>query len=403
MCILNNAKTPGVPNLAALETTPSVPKWFVTEKVSDNCGIWKVTKKSKPWDPQNPHRDAFGKLYFGPEDKEKQSVRTKAHLNVDHVFEVKILSEFFVEIMTAHADGPECNSLKEFWNGLNTASTKKFYDEKGGEPYWRAISLPVGGRSRLDSMFKLLASKGPENSPDFPDFAGTDHLLNTMKGDLLRKDWLTPDNIQAKWMEQDNDLPTSRGLDDWVGVLNYIAGAMDLIHDADVAQLFRNTNIRLYLAFDTIDKNEDLCAPELYAEKFKNFMTDRLTNQKLEIEKLYAEIVRDHLKPDSLQGRDRAKWQAFDEYYPSTHFTLHWEALLDWNPTPEMVKAQSVQIMRRDATADACPTRSTPPSPARAPLLKRLLALLVRLFSRFSRWIVSVWRSILREMRAWKI
>jgi hypothetical protein len=85
----------------------------------------------------------------------------------------------------------------------------------------------------------------------------------------------------------------------------------------EIGVRFQKTHTRLYLAFQKPSAPEGR-PTEDYALKYENWMRDRLNSQGGEIEGLYAQIIRDHVKPDDLQkgSDDEKKYRALLNPYP---------------------------------------------------------------------------------------
>ena len=99
----------------------------------------------------------------------------------------------------------------------------------------------------------------------------------------------------------------------------------------------------MYLAFKEIDKINDACRVETYADKFKRYMDRRLQQQKPRIEGFYREIISERIKPNELEADDpiKVKWEIFNAIYPESYFTLRYESMLPWE---EESAAQTVRI-----------------------------------------------------------
>ncbi|ERF71486.1 hypothetical protein EPUS_00475 [Endocarpon pusillum Z07020] len=289
------------------------------------CGPWRMNKA--PSAVNENMKDAFGKMYVDANRKKQtpEFLRTHSFVNVDHAFEIK-----------------------SFWNQHNDGSkgVAKGKGERGSFYY------VLGGRdgwTRLQTITALL----PGTWAPFADFIGTDDTLNTWKGEIFQTaEQLTVEKMKVKHL-QDSDLPS-----DWIDLLTYVAGALQLVHHPDVVEAFQNTKNRLYLAFKEIDKINDACRVETYADKFKRYMDGRLEQQKPRIEGFYREIISERIKPNELGADDpiKVKWEIFNAVYPESYFTLHYESMLPWE---EKNAAQTVQINKREDSDAGCRLSST--------------------------------------------
>jgi hypothetical protein len=253
------------------------------------------------------------------------------------------LKEYFLEIMRQDLTPQDCTKLQQFWDGLNAASVKGPKGWEGG-PFCRAIGQQQGF-SRFNTIFKLLAGT---TFKTFADFVGTDESINTWKGDLLGLDYGI-DQIKDKHI-QGSDIPSR-----WLEVLNHMAAGIEVIHHPDVVQAFQNTHTRLTLAFRSMNDHE--CpAPEDYAARWRRWMDTRLHASANIISGHYRTTVRKNVKPDSLEGEDKRRFELLNSIYSEKHYTL------DAPKLPKLVddKASlSVKILKRRDSLGVCWRSST--------------------------------------------
>lgn len=142
--------------------------------------------------------------------------------NVDHVYEVAILKRFFESkfssrpTATANSDD-ECRDFRTVFNVFSLDSR-------------------YAGRSRLQSVYDQLPGAG------FGGLAGMESKLNDMKGKLF--------GTLPKFVGRVDHTSVDNSLSNLI----YAGIAMDVMHDAEIKELFVAANTRIYEAFLGIDE-----------------------------------------------------------------------------------------------------------------------------------------------------
>ncbi|KAI9691595.1 MAG: hypothetical protein M1822_007666 [Bathelium mastoideum] len=164
-------------------------------------------------------------------------------VNVDHVYELKFLKEFFAEMLKSQLS---CADLNSFFMATDTAN--------GREP-------------RLQTLWNQLPSS--QN----PDFAGMDSVLNNYKGVALGT---------GSYQKFQSDA-------DKLQFLNMLAASIYTTNLPEVAALFQKTNQRLHSAFLGIDQlvakqqSQKKAAPvpktnKGWADAYSSYMSSRLAS-----------------------------------------------------------------------------------------------------------------------------
>ncbi|KAL8743846.1 MAG: hypothetical protein Q9184_008067 [Pyrenodesmia sp. 2 TL-2023] len=142
-------------------------------------------------------------------------------VNIDHVYEVSLLDEFFASRITSSFDCIDISRL---------------FDVNDYTHY------PTRLGTRLNTIYSQLASY------DNPDFLGMDGYLNDLKGKL----W-NPPSGQPRSL-QDMPLVLANNGKDYLDGLASITVVMDMVNDPVVRRLFNSTNERIFKAFAGIDQ-----------------------------------------------------------------------------------------------------------------------------------------------------
>lgn len=142
-------------------------------------------------------------------------------VNIDHVYEVSLLDEFFASRITPSFDCTDISRLFDVYDYTH-------YPDRVG--------------TRLNTIYSQLASYSN------PDFLGMDGGLNDLKGNL----WNPPSGQPGKLQGMPQVL-TKNG-EDYLQGLAAITVVMDMVNDPVIRRLFNSTNERIFKAFAGIDE-----------------------------------------------------------------------------------------------------------------------------------------------------
>jgi len=188
-------------------------------------------------------------------------------VNIDHVYEVQLLDQFFTSRITPAFN---CTDISMLFDSPDWTD----YDPSGPAPL-----TSVG--TRLNTIFAQLASY------EHPDFLGMDGDLNRLKGYLWNAHTLQPFGLQGMPLVVDNL--------DYLNGLAAITVVMNMANNASIRGLFQSTNQRIYKAFAGIDeviRHEDTRSCPLqdhnqlpmsatWASAYSKWMTDKISLQNL--------------------------------------------------------------------------------------------------------------------------
>ncbi|PYH89691.1 hypothetical protein BO71DRAFT_389114 [Aspergillus ellipticus CBS 707.79] len=228
------------------------------------------------------------------------------HINIEHVFELKILDQFMVAMLDEYKF---CDDFKTWFLTIDNSWTN---------PSNKHVS-------RLQRLYSFL----PGNV--YPDVIAEDSRLNSYKGPMFMDDKLT-------------GLPTASGTGDdaqtsALSIINTMAVVVDMLRDSKIAGLFAATNTRLYKAFLGIDKlMESECgakpqpkdgwanAYSSWAEEFvqsqANVVSTRISQQSAKVTSTEVAGVK------NVYGN---ALDAFNAAYPTASWKWDTSMLLDWS------------------------------------------------------------------------
>lgn len=189
-------------------------------------------------------------------------------LNIDHVYEVQLLDEFFTSQITQAFD---CTDISILFDP---------YDYTDHDPSDPSSLDSVG--TKLSIVFSQLASY--EN----PDFLGMDGDLNNLKGNLWHRL-----SLQQPFGLRGMPAVFANGGKDFLDGLAAITVVMEMANNATIRRLFQSTNERIYKAFAGIDeviRQEDnrgcplrdhnrLPMSATWASAYSVWMTDKISRQ----------------------------------------------------------------------------------------------------------------------------
>ncbi|TAQ83382.1 hypothetical protein B7494_g8295 [Chlorociboria aeruginascens] len=186
--------------------------------------------------------------------------RTNPTVNVDHVYELSILKQYFSSRITA----------------ANCAAFKAIFDVPDqGNPQ-------VTGDTRLQTIWRQL----PSNTN--PDFAGMDAKINAVKAQAFSNAFSNP-----------------AGSDDSLGYLYQLALGIKITNDPRVSPLFKNTNNRIYaalLGMDALINAANNCGsgPAIiqgdWASSYETWITNLLTTAGNQVNKQVSIILNDNTR-----------------------------------------------------------------------------------------------------------
>ncbi|KAF7879596.1 hypothetical protein EAF04_000791 [Stromatinia cepivora] len=281
----------GTPNLCQLSTKLKIPNYptpgKLPGKASAGAQFWWVMKETTApntcpvLDYEQVSDVAVTSEKINPADAKSYTKggdwsRTSPTVNVDHVYELSILKQFFSSRITA----------------ANCAEFKKFFDAPDqGTPQ-------VAGDTRLQTIWRQL----PSNTN--PDFAGMDAKINAIKAQAFSNAFSNPS-----------------GSDNSLGYLYQLALAFKLTNDPLVSPLFKKTNDRIYSALLAMDAiiNTANCGSTTtpiiqgdWASSYETWIKDLLTSAGTNVNNKVSSILNDNSRlgpsaqvgPGSTTGAD---------------------------------------------------------------------------------------------------
>ncbi|KAL2046150.1 hypothetical protein N7G274_001597 [Stereocaulon virgatum] len=266
-------------------------------------------------------------------------------VNIDHVYEVKLLDEFF----SYQNESVTCAEMANVFD----------------------VHDVINGGTRLNTIFAQLPSY--QN----PDFLGMDAGLNSFKGMLWNPDLQDMPNLKA--------VPKNyNGVMKSLLYLNNLALVMDMANNPIVLKLFESTNTRIYQAFQGIDAAISHCQHiyfddaghrRSWANDYKDWMISKIASQnhlitstalewRKDVPTDYALLV-NTLTP-RLHPRQLANWQtymsSYNARYPIDQLTF---------PTPKNWPTAPLPIGKRDEACTPSPSSTSHHSITPVPLPTR--------------------------------
>ncbi|KAH9207210.1 hypothetical protein DL95DRAFT_468865 [Leptodontidium sp. 2 PMI_412] len=248
-------------------------------------------------------------------------------VNVDHVWEMKFLNDFLGSQLSSSSF--DCDDL----NAVFMANDQ-------------ARPTSATPQPRLQTIFDQL----PGNQ--FPDFAGMLASTNNIKGTIF-----TPGGLKA--LKPKNSLLNTQTAA--LFTLQDIFIAFSMCNDPDVAQLFRNTNTRMFEAFQGIDEvitngcftRQANGAPisATFASAYSTFMDQRISTANREAFAFATSLVSGSLAKAT--GTDAAAVARFTNspLFTASNFAFNFN-LVYTGTTPLKMRS----LFNR---AEACPVRSS--------------------------------------------
>ncbi|MCJ1276831.1 hypothetical protein MMC21_004638 [Puttea exsequens] len=269
---------------------------------------------------------------------------SKRFVNIDHVYEVSLLDEFFAAQFAA---GFTCNDITTLFDVIESST----------------------GSTRLDYIFSQLASFA------HPDFLGMDSKFNTLKGSLWNP------GLQGYSIN-------SKNADAYQQQLSNLAVVLSMVRHPSTIVLFTNTNTRIYEAFGSIDQIISAQAhcnnsftnqagnpmSATWAGAYKSWMTSYISGQNDHITSTVASLMSDiptqydprNTKHSKLGTKRIAAYSRFmsnlrETYGEASAFTF---------PTPSSWPAaasQTEQTQPECTLTTSIPTFTSRPSSATSP------------------------------------
>ncbi|MCJ1332272.1 hypothetical protein MMC10_008964 [Thelotrema lepadinum] len=252
-------------------------------------------------------------------------------VNVDHVWELKFMKNFFTRLL--QTGEISCADLNSFFMAAN----------------------PLAGSNvpRLQTLWNQV----PQN--DFPDFAGMDLTINAVKGQLFNP------NLQGLANAKTDDAKLQQ--------IWQIAVAVDTTNHPNIAPVFKRTNVRIYEAFRGIDAlvaSSSACGQPAptpskstgkgWADVYSDYMVNLLSTQNTAISSKLASATSNNYFTSTADSNGNLNSigkgvAAFTSAYPTNKWAFDAGALLDFPTT------SSLAIQRRDGPVCSLGT-STPGS-----------------------------------------
>ncbi|KAK0515879.1 hypothetical protein JMJ35_001913 [Cladonia borealis] len=248
---------------------------------------------------------------------------TGKSVNIDHVYEVSLLDEFFTAQVSA---------------GFTCGDISKLFD----------VSDPASAGTRLNTIFAQLPSVTN------PDFLGMDSALNRLKGALWNPD-LTGVSLS---------LANSNAA---IQSLSNLAVVMDMANNEAISKLFSNTNARIFQAFQGIDlliSSPQGCsgsvddqgsqpASNTWASAYSVWITGKVSSQNDMITKtassISAAIATDAAQVKVNQAGQVKNWSKFVDNFNAAYNV---DALTF--PQPDSWPQNAINIAKRQAATTAC-------------------------------------------------
>ncbi|EPE31198.1 hypothetical protein GLAREA_04165 [Glarea lozoyensis ATCC 20868] len=308
-------------------------RWYVPQANAE-CGIALLTRVgNRSPDDTSPG----GKLYPPGYNAQGKSGTTK-FVNVDHVYELKLLKLFFESVLNS-ADHPRCGPVTELFGKTNPKDKR------------------VESNTRLQSLWYQLPNN--ENKA----FIGIDTYINTEKGKIFTPGYYKPESIKT-------GPGTAAGN---INQMNDIGMAAGILRLTGPARQFRIINTNIYrglLHFDEIQKCEDPSVSDNWAETYKKWIEDFLKARQTELMFMVTNLNLAVLKSGDLMkdGEETAEsigHKQLMDIYGAKLWEWDVNTLLDYSPEAlANLPPGAFPIERRsDVCANQAPT-TTSPEPA---------------------------------------
>ncbi|PYI17377.1 hypothetical protein BO99DRAFT_194512 [Aspergillus violaceofuscus CBS 115571] len=229
---------------------------------------------------------------------------TDSYINVDHVYELKIVDSFFSAMIAKYNF---CNSFKTFFLTQDTEHP-----------------TANGVKSRLQRLYGLL----PSNT--YLDFVAMDNQLNSMKAPMF------DENLSG--MQTPKGSTTEEEANNALSIINTMATVVSLLRDNKIAEVFKTTNKRIYEAFLGIDQLTTGCNDPIpgkgWADSYSSWMEEFLSTQATSVSSRLASISGQVTPTTDASGQKNALGQGLDAFnakYPAASWTWDAKQLLDFS------------------------------------------------------------------------
>ena len=224
-------------------------------------------------------------------------------VNIDHVYEAKYLTEFFVDLLNLH-QAVECQTLKNVWDSTDGSKLTNLFDNLpniqnvefiGMSNRLNSLKAAITDKdswSKVQPMSWVVRSRNPDKS-----------FMYTPVGPILTifgKD--LEDNVVA--FDPENDLAS----------MTEAAQVLDLMNTEDGINYMSAPNDRIYKAFQAIG-----CAEGVdWAGSYKSYILDRFAKRSVQIQDLFTKV-----KEAIAQAEYRPEYmKAWDVRYPMEKMQL---------------------------------------------------------------------------------
>ncbi|RAH69743.1 uncharacterized protein BO66DRAFT_95421 [Aspergillus aculeatinus CBS 121060] len=229
---------------------------------------------------------------------------TDSYINVDHVYELKIVDSFFSAMIAKYNF---CNSFKTFFLTQDTEHP-----------------TANGVKSRLQRLYGML----PSNT--YLDFVAMDNQLNSMKAPMF------DENLSG--MQSPKGSTSEEEANNALSIINTMATVISLLRDNKIAEVFKTTNKRIYEAFLGIDQLTTGCNDPIpgkgWADSYSSWMEEFLSTQATSVSSRLASISGQVTPTTDASGQKNALGQGLDAFnakYPAASWTWDAKQLLDFS------------------------------------------------------------------------
>ncbi|RAL10688.1 uncharacterized protein BO97DRAFT_455082 [Aspergillus homomorphus CBS 101889] len=250
------------------------------------------------WDSANA---GTGQKYIALGDKPSA---TDSYINVDHVYELKIVDSFFSAMIKKYNF---CDSFKTFFLTDDTAHP-----------------MANGVKTRLQRLYAML----PSNT--YLDFVAMDNQLNSMKAPMF------DENLSG--MQSPKGATAEEEANNALSIINTMATVVSMLRDNKIAEIFKTTNKRMYEAFLGIDQLATGCNDPIpgkgWADSYSSWMEEFLSTQATSVSSQLASISRQVTPTTDASGQKNGLGEGLDAFnakYPAASWTWDAKQLLDFS------------------------------------------------------------------------
>ena len=274
-------------------------------------------------------------------------------VNVDHVYELKIIRYFLKSLLDR---GLTCDTFSRIFLRVEAS-----------------VSNPRCQTTVLQTLLNVLPSR------DHLEFAGVAKAINSVKGELFmeKRVMSRPKFLQMNIFKMPYNTTTNRwdGYDNKVFALHDIGLTFHFMNDPEVAAQFSKTNTRMYRALLGIDK--DIASLGIQtgmrplAEEYKAWMQPyvegRASEGRASMDNVIASLKKDIAKLKGLEQKEHKTWadsyekaiEDFEAEFPGP-LIIQWT--YDYNGSPLALRDLSAS-----GGSDSCPLRLSSTLPLATP------------------------------------